>query len=110
MVLSCQCHVVVIILTMLKPSGGSARRCAQMSMREMEGDRGLFKIAMSQQHLDGAQVGTGFQPMRCKPAHRRNAAQPASALQCSQPVCTRGTVVRIHSRSLSHLTVMAATS
>jgi hypothetical protein len=37
-----------------------------MSTREMQIDRGLFKITMSQQHLDGAQVGTGFQQMRCK--------------------------------------------
>jgi len=35
-------------------------------MREMKIDRGLFEIAMSQQHLDGAQVGSGFQQVRGK--------------------------------------------
>jgi hypothetical protein len=31
-----------------------------MAMREMQVNRGLFEIAMSQQHLDGAQVGSAF--------------------------------------------------
>src|SRR6202007_1907469 len=30
----------------------------------MQVDRRLFQITMSQQHLDGAQVGTGLQQMR----------------------------------------------
>jgi hypothetical protein len=37
-----------------------------MTMREMQVDGGLFEITMSQQHLDGAQVGSGFEQMRCK--------------------------------------------
>jgi hypothetical protein len=37
-----------------------------MSMREMQIDRSLFQITMSQQHLDGAQIGAGLQQMRCK--------------------------------------------
>jgi hypothetical protein len=40
-------------------------------MREMKIDRGLFQITMSQQHLDGAQVGTGLQQMRCKTMPQR---------------------------------------
>ena len=35
-------------------------------MREVQVDRRLFQIAMAQQHLDGAQVGTGFEQMRGK--------------------------------------------
>jgi hypothetical protein len=31
-----------------------------MVMREVQVDRRLFQITMPQQHLDGAQVGTGF--------------------------------------------------
>ena len=33
---------------------------------EMQIDRRFLKVAMSQQHLDGAQVGTGFEQMRGK--------------------------------------------
>ena len=35
-------------------------------MREVQVDRCLFQITMPQQHLDGAQVGTGFEQMRGK--------------------------------------------
>jgi hypothetical protein len=35
-------------------------------IRPPDGDRRLFEIAMAQQHLDGAQVGPGFQQMRGK--------------------------------------------
>ena len=35
-------------------------------MREMKIDRGLFEIAMSQQHLDGAQIGSAFEHVRGK--------------------------------------------
>ena len=37
-----------------------------MAMREVQVDRRLFQIAMPQQHLDGAQVGPGFEQMRGK--------------------------------------------
>src|SRR3984957_2468177 len=37
-----------------------------MAMREAQVDRRLFQIAMPQQHLDGAQVGPGFEQMRGK--------------------------------------------
>jgi hypothetical protein len=33
---------------------------------EMQIDCRLFKVAMSQQHLDGAPIGTGFEQMRSK--------------------------------------------
>ena len=32
-----------------------------MLARQMQIDRGLFKVAMSEKDLDGAQVGAGFQ-------------------------------------------------
>jgi len=32
----------------------------------MQVERGLFKVAVSQQHLDRAQIGTGFKQMRCE--------------------------------------------
>ena len=35
-----------------------------MLAREVQVDRGLFKIAMPEQHLDRAQVGAGFEQMR----------------------------------------------
>src|ERR1035441_5299531 len=34
-----------------------------MATGEVQVDRGLFEIAMSQQHLNGAQVGSGFEQM-----------------------------------------------
>ena len=37
-----------------------------MAMREMQINRGLFQIAMSEQHLDGAQIGAGFEQVRGK--------------------------------------------
>jgi hypothetical protein len=37
-----------------------------MAMREVQVDRCLFQITMPQQHLDGAQVGPGFEQMRRK--------------------------------------------
>ena len=37
-----------------------------MPMREMKIDRGLFEIAMAEEHLDGAQVGPSFQHVRGK--------------------------------------------
>jgi len=40
--------------------------CVEMPMREMQINRGLFQIAMSEQHLDGAQIGTGFEQVRGK--------------------------------------------
>src|ERR1700688_4583372 len=39
---------------------------AEMAPGEMQIDRSLLKVAMPEQHLDGAQVGTGFQQMRGK--------------------------------------------
>ena len=38
--------------------------CVEMPLGEMQVDRGFFKVAMSEQHLDGAQVGAGFKQMR----------------------------------------------
>ena len=37
-----------------------------MTPGEVQIDRGFLQVAMSQQHLDGAQVGTGFEQMRGK--------------------------------------------
>jgi hypothetical protein len=37
-----------------------------MPMREMKIDRGLFKIAMAEEHLDGAQIGSAFEHVRGK--------------------------------------------
>jgi hypothetical protein len=33
---------------------------------EMQIDRGFLQVAMPQQHLDGSQVGTGFEQMSGK--------------------------------------------
>jgi hypothetical protein len=33
---------------------------------EMQVDRRLLEVTMTEQHLDGAQVGTGFEQMRGK--------------------------------------------
>ena len=35
--------------------------CAEMPLGEMKIDRRFLKVAMSEQHLDGAQVGAGFE-------------------------------------------------
>jgi hypothetical protein len=35
--------------------------CAEMPLREMQIDRGLFQVAMAEQHLDGSQVGSRFE-------------------------------------------------
>jgi hypothetical protein len=32
----------------------------------MQVDRGFFEVAVSQQHLDRAQIGTGVKQMRCE--------------------------------------------
>src|SRR5258705_4317386 len=37
-----------------------------MAPREMQVDRRLLKVTMTEQHLDGTQVGTGFEQMRSK--------------------------------------------
>ena len=39
---------------------------AEMPPGEMQIDRGFLQVAMPQQHLDGSQVGTGFEQMRGK--------------------------------------------
>ena len=39
---------------------------AEMPLGEMQIDRRLLQVAMSEQHLDGAQVGAGFEQMRGK--------------------------------------------
>src|SRR5258705_1760949 len=39
---------------------------AEMAPREMQVDRRLLKVTMTEQHLDGTQVGTGFEQMRSK--------------------------------------------
>src|SRR5258708_22482601 len=44
---------------------------AEMPPGEMQIDRGFFKVAMPQQHLDGAQVGTSFEQMRGKAVAQR---------------------------------------
>jgi hypothetical protein len=61
-------------------------------MREMQVDRGLFEIAVSQQHLDGAQVGSGFEQMVAKQCRRvwgwmclcSRPARSAACLQANQ--------------------------
>ena len=42
-----------------------------MSPGEMQIDRRLLQVAMSEQHLNGAQVGTGFEQMRGKAVAQR---------------------------------------
>jgi hypothetical protein len=37
-----------------------------MTPGEVQIDRGFLQVAMSQQHLNGSQVGTGFEQMRGK--------------------------------------------
>ena len=39
---------------------------AEMPLREMQIDRRLFQVAVPEQHLNGAQVGAGFQQMSGK--------------------------------------------
>ena len=34
--------------------------CAEMSLGEMQIDGSYFEVAMTEQYLDGAQVGSGF--------------------------------------------------
>src|ERR1700685_1862931 len=43
-----------------------ACRCAEMLLREVEIDGGLFEVTMPEQDLDGAQVSTCFQQVRGK--------------------------------------------
>jgi len=42
-----------------------------MPSGEMQVDRRFFKVAMAEQHLDGTQVGTGFEQMRGKAVAQR---------------------------------------
>ena len=44
---------------------------AEMSPGEMQIDRRLLQVAMPEQHLNGAQVGTGFEQMRGKAVAQR---------------------------------------
>jgi hypothetical protein len=44
---------------------------AEMPLGEMQVDRRFLKVAMTQQHLDGAQVGAGFEQMRGKTVAQR---------------------------------------
>ena len=37
-----------------------------MAAGKVEVDRGLFQIAVTEQHLDGAQVRTRFEQMSCE--------------------------------------------
>ena len=37
-----------------------------LSAGQVQIDRGLFEIAMTEQNLDRAQIGTGFEQVRCK--------------------------------------------
>jgi hypothetical protein len=41
-------------------------RGAEMPPGEMQIDRGFLQVAMPEQHLNGSQVGTGFEQMRGK--------------------------------------------
>ena len=38
-----------------------ACRCAEMLLREVEINGGLFEVTMPEQNLDGAQIGTRFE-------------------------------------------------
>ena len=53
-------------------TGGSA----EMTLREMQVDGGLFQIVMSQQHLDGARVCAGFQQMSGEAVAQRMRVNP----------------------------------
>src|SRR5208282_699161 len=44
---------------------------AEMSPGEMQIDRRLLQVAMPEQHLDGTQVGAGFEQMRGKAVAQR---------------------------------------
>jgi integrase/recombinase XerD len=44
---------------------------AEMPSGEMQVDRRFFKVAMAEQHLDGTQVGAGFEQMRGKAMAQR---------------------------------------
>ena len=44
---------------------------AEMAVGKVEVDRGLFQIAVTEQHLDGAQVGTRFVQMSGKTMAQR---------------------------------------
>ena len=43
----------------IKGAGG----CAEVPLGQMQIDRRLLKVALTEQHLDGAQVSAGFQKM-----------------------------------------------
>jgi hypothetical protein len=42
-----------------------------MSVRQMEIDERVFQLAMAEEHLDGAQIRTGFEQMRGKTVPQR---------------------------------------
>ncbi len=37
--------------------------CSEMPLREMQIDRGFLQVTVSEQHLDGPQVGSGLEQM-----------------------------------------------
>jgi hypothetical protein len=55
-----------VLLFFLQREGECIERAgggAEMPLGEMQVDRRFFKVAMSEQHLDGAQVGAGLKQM-----------------------------------------------
>ena len=73
--------------------------CAQMPLREMQIDRCLFEVPMSEQHLDGAQVGAGFEQM-CGEAMSKSVGcsgllTPARLADCRQACQTTLSVIGV---------------
>src|ERR1700681_4660660 len=62
-----------------------------MTLRKVKVEGGLFQIAMTKQHLDGAQVRTRFEQMSCKTVAKRVRvnlfleARTSSGLLASEP-------------------------
>ena len=53
------CSPCVRSVSAVQRTGG----CAEMPLGEMQIDRGLLQVTMAEQHLNGAQVGSGFEQM-----------------------------------------------
>jgi len=56
--------------------------CAQVPLGQMQIDGSYFEVAMTEQYLDGAQVGTGFEKM-CGKAMTKCVGMDAPVIEAS---------------------------
>src|SRR5437660_3401761 len=96
-------------------SASTTKRTAsgvEMSPGEMQIDRRLLQVAMPEQHLNGAQVGTGFEQMRGKavaqPSVAGSLGPPEGQSRAAGPAPRPGAPLYIFPGSLSEGTLIQA--